>query len=867
MILQTPSSEDQNVIEQLLLQVHELAKVQPQAQVFQSTCQLIFDYLDKLPTPCFGLVSVLKIIERVNEARLLEGLLRFSNFEMWLNTHIDTPKNLHIRAKLSGRSIPRDEYSIFFPLSMSKKHWGSHLVTAHSSPDLDTAVASFWSWVDAFAARVGTGLHIWNLPGGQLSGQDARVFLESLGPAVFDILPQTRGFLILQAQDLLSPRQPLKLLADKLTSHIDSQWFDKGILLVDSKGYYLGDWRQSDAESVSQVISLLASLLRWLESQLQSYLTHLLAQADLKQDELEQSVKNLLASTLYQAQPSKEFNEHHLATLSSYLKNILQLDKGLQTSFEEFAQRAKSAGLSALDDAFKSLSGLNASLQLFDQQGHLIEDRAMIMAYLDSSFKIITGALDAFYQFNATLGVSMRIKHEVLGIKDPCASSKADVEEVRQLIGHLPYLTVVYQEAGAKLVPLGVIEAEFIKRRYLGTVSLRDFSNHDEVKVSSYLETISVIDHHKMDLKCANAPIAILSDVQSCNTLIAQLQMQINDRYSSGGQSLQTIHAQISQIQSKLELTKTDWHLLQRLFARSNALKSSESNNFFVDARREKMEYMFYLYAILDDTDLLAKSSLRDLQCVVELVNRIYSIEMASVVEILSLDDLPKDHTFIGAARSRILKHPAMYELYSKVYNFKEETLKEQIHLCCKRLPNTLFSDTKIQNGCARVGQIKLTSPLVPYFQGFAHDVRAIWLKEAIEISASNQQVDLFLQMISTIAGAKEVFEDKSAPYNHTDELWLWCPMHEEACEHLIHFLRGFRYARELEGIPLEVEVYAKDPQTAKNLIEQHFIAQSLKAVSSMQVSYGALVIFKVQATKLNSRKAVITPYLPSAAS
>ncbi len=59
-----------------------------------------------------------------------------------------------------------DEYQIFFPIGMGKIYPDTHYVTAHGSPDLDTTVASFWGWVDAFAARVAEGLHIWNVPGG-----------------------------------------------------------------------------------------------------------------------------------------------------------------------------------------------------------------------------------------------------------------------------------------------------------------------------------------------------------------------------------------------------------------------------------------------------------------------------------------------------------------------------------------------------------------------------------------------------------------------------------------------------------------------------------------------------------------------------
>ena len=95
-----------------------------------------------------------------------------------------------------GRYIPRESYQSLFPIGMGKKYVGSHYVTAHSSPDLDTTVASFWGWVDAFAARVGQGLHIWNVPGGAPESQVEVQFLfnQLLGAQCFEHFAKTRNF-------------------------------------------------------------------------------------------------------------------------------------------------------------------------------------------------------------------------------------------------------------------------------------------------------------------------------------------------------------------------------------------------------------------------------------------------------------------------------------------------------------------------------------------------------------------------------------------------------------------------------------------------------------------------------------------------
>ena len=47
---------------------------------------------------------------------------------------------------------------------------------------------------------------------------------------------------------------------------------------------------------------------------------------------------------------------------------------------------------------------------------------------------------------------------------------------------------------------------------------------------------------------------------------------------------------------------------------------------FFIHPAREFREYLCFLHAILDDTDLLTKVSSRDLECVAQFLNRLKSL-------------------------------------------------------------------------------------------------------------------------------------------------------------------------------------------------------------------------------------------------
>src|SRR5690606_458597 len=130
------------------------------------------------------------------------------------------------------------------------------------------------------------------------------------------------------------------------------------------------------------------------------------------------------------------------------------------------------------------------------------------------------------------------------------------------------FLTVVIQEQDNSLFPVGIVRARDLRENGLGTVSLRDFCNLEEVKMASYLEVISVVDHHKSALQTFSVPITLIGDAQSCNVLIAEQTFSINDKYSLGGMSLEQIEAQIREIQALPQPTASDIRLLQRLLQR-----------------------------------------------------------------------------------------------------------------------------------------------------------------------------------------------------------------------------------------------------------------------------------------------------------
>ena len=106
--------------------------------------RVLCDLIDKEPQPCFLLGAVVNFIDRVNKEKIVLNY-SFTQFELWLNQFSDLTmdENLHIRGKIVGKWVLRDAYQTLFPIGMGKMYPGSHYVTGHGSPDLDTTVAAF----------------------------------------------------------------------------------------------------------------------------------------------------------------------------------------------------------------------------------------------------------------------------------------------------------------------------------------------------------------------------------------------------------------------------------------------------------------------------------------------------------------------------------------------------------------------------------------------------------------------------------------------------------------------------------------------------------------------------------------------------
>ncbi len=814
----------------------------------------------------FLLIAVLQYIDFVVREKFVD-FYSFSSFELWLNqfSGLSDEENLEIRAKIVGKSVPRQEYQIYFPVGMGKTYPGSHFVTAHSSPDLDTTVSSFWGWVDAFGARVGSGLHIWNIPGGAPASsiEVALLFHQIFGQNVFTHLAKTRTNLAVSSLDLLTQKAVIKQTTSESSLFIDHERAEKAIILVDESGFYLGDWRNFDVEGVRQVTQLLGSCLRWFENHLHLRLISLFAEESLSLDKLPQFVHGVFGMRIGDCEVAKEFNQKQKLYLEVFLKKVLDVPDGLSSTFEEFASAMKRLDLFDFEACIEMIAALEHS-KLFDVTGLLVENRPKIFHALEKIIKVLDLAIQSVRNYTERLDIALSIKTQVFGYLPQVISYRADVDEIRSKMGNYSYLTVTVSDAGGKLTPLGIVRSSELHKPILGTVSLRDFCNREETKIPSYLEVISVIDHHKSQLVTTAAPVVYVSDVQSSNSIVAKLAFSLNDRYGTCGQTAEEIQKQIQTLQEDLELPERR-RLLGRLLMRYDAAKSLDSSSpYFIDPLREFVEYLHFLYAILDDTDLLSKVSPLDLECVAELLNRLKSLSLSQEVEVISLDDLPRDETFIEKASLRILQNSDMFSLYRKIYLAKERLVEENLELCAQGQPSSIFADTKIQNGCCVVGQTKMFMGNFPPFQKYAHAICKTWLAKAQDFYKGRKECDLHLQMISTIPGAEDLFSGIAGEYKHQDQLWIWIPPTEQAIEHLKSFLSAFRLSEPAKNNQLKVCFLGENGQELSQIFKESFLPVSQEFVELAPTERLPMAILYFKAGSINSRKAMISPYLPS---
>ena len=232
--------------------------------------KILLEEIQTAPGETFILPAIIDFIDAVRGSIL--PTYTFNSFELYLDNYsnLSEKEALFVRGKMVGRFIPRAEYQAFFPIGLGGTFKGSHFAVAHFSPDLDTVIASFHGFLDAFAAKVGTGIHYWQVPSGPPaeSIEIENLFFKALGKNIFDTMVKTSRDLFITSLDLVSQKNlVIKKTKDRSTGS-EHRRMENSVIVTGEDGEYLADWRAIDFDEVRMVISHFTTILRTFEKNL-----------------------------------------------------------------------------------------------------------------------------------------------------------------------------------------------------------------------------------------------------------------------------------------------------------------------------------------------------------------------------------------------------------------------------------------------------------------------------------------------------------------------------------------------------------------------------------------------------------------------
>lgn len=754
--------------------------------VFQSLTKFLMEH----PSPCFLLHEVVKRLE----GKISEGVqLSISDYEFYLKHHsnLTVQEQRQVRQKIMGRKAPIEAAQTLFPIAAGGQLPGSIVVTAHMSPDLDTVVSSFNGWMDAFEMDVAESLHRWNVPNDPREILEVKLlFLNQFGPHFFSILSDNRTALTLTALDLATT-QGLKVhrLEDR-TLDVSLDGSKHACCVVDEEGNFCGGWLAEDVEKVRLVIDGLNHCIRWIQN---AFFQALVSQ--------EGNTKNLLEKSLEELEPVLEFSPARRKFLDAFLSKVLNIPKGISATVEDLMQILEK----------KHHFGFLEFLQT--AQKHKKGE----MEGLEKLFNLLSAAFKKMRAHVDTFSVALMVKEKVYQEPKMSVHPHTTIEEINLRIQDR---SAVFVTRDNKIE--GVIYASRLRNPTQGFVALRDFSNPNEIGIPRYMEVASVLDHHKSDIKTLRVATIHTMDVQSSNVIGAKLAFDINKKLVTDGPSEKDLDEMLV-IGAKNASDKKHLRILERVLEERIARSMSLG---WCDSKREASDYQMFLYAILDDTDLLAKKTALDHEIVVELVNRLVSLEQNKITEVID-----------PTSSKPLIQNPELYRFYKTVYSLKEEDVENRL----KSLK--IFNDTKKQ-GQALVSQLKVYPNNIPSLHKTYNSIAKTWYEYETEQS-------LKILMLTTVEGAEDLFKGVKPKQQHKDEILVSASDTDEGMTQMSYFLMMFFQLQAKK----QIQVVAP-----KNL--QSLINEVLGSQVDLEVHSHPWIILKFEAGTITSRKKDIAPCL-----
>ena len=754
--------------------------------VFQS----LTDFILKHPAPCFLLHEVVKRLE----GKKSEGIqVSISDYEFFLKHHsrLSIDQQKEVRQKIMGRKAPLEAAQMLFPIAAGGKLDGSIVVTAHMSPDIDTVVTSFNGWMDAFEMDVSKGLHRWNVPNDPNQILEVQLlFLDHFGPHFFSILADNRSSLTLTSLDLATT-EGLRIhhLTDR-TLDVAQEGGKHASVVVDENGNFCGGWLPEDIEKVRLVTDGLNHCSRWIQN---AFFQTMVSKHS--------EPLKLLDKRFEELEPVVEFSKKSKSYLHTYLSDVLKVTKGLQASIAEFMETMEAKHRFGFDAFLNALKG-HKSGQITD-----LEELFNLLSY---AFKALRSHVDTFA---IALDVKQKVFHEMPTSVHPHTT----IEEINL---RLQDRSAIFVTRDNKVE--GVIYASLLRNPTQGFVVLRDFSNPNEIGIPRYMEVAAILDHHKCEIKTQRVATIYTMDVQSSNVIGAKLAFDINKKLITDGPSEEELD-EILQHASRNTKDTRQLRIMERALEERIARAMQLG---WCDSKREASDYQMFLYAILDDTDLLAKKTALDHEIVVELVNRLVSLEKNKITEVID-----------PTSSKPLIQNPELYRFYQTVYALKEADVEKRIQSL------KIFNDTKKQGG-ALVSQLKIYPINVHTLKQNYMNVCSAWNQHKTELP-------LKIMMLTTVEGADDLFKGVKPKHHHQDELWLSAVDSDEGRAQLGFFLMTFF------ALQAKKEIKALVPPSLTLLFDEASAGKILHKEHSHP-----WIVLMFEAGAITSRKKDISPCL-----
>ena len=820
----------------------------------------LLELIEAEPRNSFLLREVIDYAAKITESHVLDGKFNVTAFERWLNQHsgLNEAEQFVIRGKISGKHIPRDEYQLYFPIGHDKYYPNSHYITSHNPPDLDSTTGSFIGWLDAFSCKVGQTLTVWNVPQGEPSPLISHFFNKIFTSNVFSRVAKHKSLISPVAMDIVNQHKLIRVTGNSNIRDFQHERNTNHIIVVDEDGYYLGDWRVADVDTVGRIQRLLNITIHSYEKVLISSFTALMGRDTITRQEIQEYLDQSFNSSLGDSQMSfQRYHHQDCELLDLYLKKVLKLEHGSKTSFLDFFRFMDKVSNSNYCEFVDHMNSFLAP-ENFDYKNEAFSlARSKIFATFNKAFDNLSASIQAGRNYYDRMDLALAVKREVLGNTINYVSTKAEPSEIKNKLRGYQHVTVCFHDKKQRLIPVGVIHRSDMVSDSLGSVTLRDFCNLDEIKIAPSVSTISAIDHHRSEMNSRECMTVTIADVQSVNVIIAEQAFTINDRYGCQNQSLHSIEDQMTELHKNKSLNSEGFSLLNRLIQKKQAVYRS-GVKYFINPERELIEYSLMLNAIIDDTDLFNKCGWRDLSAVAHLVNRMKSIVCKKEVQVLSIEKYNRaSKTDLKAAIKEFLHNEDVKSFYKNIFDHREVMISQWLanskdHQFC-------YEDRKIQNEFCAISQLKIFPNNRDCFNEHRDSLLESWLNSNEVVARKSSVVDLFLQMNSTIE-----MKGSSSNSEGCDEIWIRINSNSEQAESRLRiFFNTFTQSSKYPDVIEEVIIEGSNTEDNKALIP--IITNNLKLpyTTKDNKEKRSIICLKIKQGSLNSRKADITPFLP----